>query len=418
MIDVRLTATNPEDSTLVPVPCNVRGELLTVAPVIESIPNDVEIQGDLTVTGLINGLSEGPPGPPGPEGPPGSIDLPPDPYEGSVLGWQDGQLAWIGGSVPLPKGVYGPFVYIAGNEQLNVPQDATGLVNGQQLFMSDSQGTPAAKTYTTDTIANVAQVVTPNYANVRNNNGDTGNVVGGNEFAALGSTGSASANNDGSRDISMNYNWSLINGGLVGTYRQGFQPQSNYQFRNFWYEINGGARTYFYEDDNHGGSGQTYYLEFTGTLTSLTVGGDKGGGNGWIASFTMKQPTLNGEPMIENMADTILTFPTSNNFDKFEVGDVVQDSYVITNIDEAGLSITTDGGNWGTDGGSGTPSNLETEWSGSGSVFVGLDQAIVLRANNERWVDDFYVTAPEQRVAARKLGLNAKRARHSATSKQ
>ena len=72
MIDVRLTATNPEDSTLVPVPCNARGELLTVAPKIEKIPNDVEIEGDLTVTGLINGSDGvGEPGPPGQEGPPG-----------------------------------------------------------------------------------------------------------------------------------------------------------------------------------------------------------------------------------------------------------------------------------------------------------------------------------------------------------
>jgi hypothetical protein len=78
MIDVRLTATNPEDSTLVPVPCNARGELLTVAPKIESIPNDVEIDGDLTVNGLINGrdpAEPGPPGPPGPDGPPGSLPL-------------------------------------------------------------------------------------------------------------------------------------------------------------------------------------------------------------------------------------------------------------------------------------------------------------------------------------------------------
>ena len=35
---------------------------------------------------------------------------------------------------------------------------------------------------------------------------------------------------------------------------------------------------------------------------------------------------INGEKLIANNdADTVLTFPTSNNFDKFEVGDVVQD---------------------------------------------------------------------------------------------
>jgi hypothetical protein len=109
MIDVRLTATNPEDSTLVPVPCNVRGELLTVAPVIESIPNDVEIQGDLTVTGLINGSigvgeqgPEGPEGPAGPPGPPGADMLPPNPENGDVLGYINDEIAWVSGVIPEP----------------------------------------------------------------------------------------------------------------------------------------------------------------------------------------------------------------------------------------------------------------------------------------------------------------------------
>lgn len=49
MTDVRLTATNPEDSTLVPVACNSRGELLIEEPVIEQIDNNVEINGGLTL---------------------------------------------------------------------------------------------------------------------------------------------------------------------------------------------------------------------------------------------------------------------------------------------------------------------------------------------------------------------------------
>jgi hypothetical protein len=115
MIDVRLTATNPEDSTLVPVPCNSRGELLTVAPKIEKIPNDVEIEGDLTVTGLINGSDgKGEPGPPGPpgepggEGPPGPKGDPgegiPLPYgpDGAYLQIVDGSPAWTDAPGPGP----------------------------------------------------------------------------------------------------------------------------------------------------------------------------------------------------------------------------------------------------------------------------------------------------------------------------
>lgn len=49
MTDVRLTATNPEDSSVVPVACNTRGELLVQEVTIESIPNDVTIDGVVTV---------------------------------------------------------------------------------------------------------------------------------------------------------------------------------------------------------------------------------------------------------------------------------------------------------------------------------------------------------------------------------
>ena len=95
MSDVRLTATNPDDSSVIPVACNARGELLTVAPVIEKIPNDVEIEGDLTVTGTINGDS-------------GGSGLPAPGPEGSILAIENGAPAWVGKSdlcaPPEPQG--------------------------------------------------------------------------------------------------------------------------------------------------------------------------------------------------------------------------------------------------------------------------------------------------------------------------
>jgi hypothetical protein len=54
MTDVRLTATNPEDSSVVPVACNSRGELLVTEPVIQQIDNDVTINGGLTVANVKN----------------------------------------------------------------------------------------------------------------------------------------------------------------------------------------------------------------------------------------------------------------------------------------------------------------------------------------------------------------------------
>lgn len=50
MTDVRLTATNPEDSTVVPVACNARGELLIEGPGEDFLPlSGGNLTGDLTL---------------------------------------------------------------------------------------------------------------------------------------------------------------------------------------------------------------------------------------------------------------------------------------------------------------------------------------------------------------------------------
>jgi hypothetical protein len=68
----------------------------------------VDDTGRLVAEGLQG--QEGPPGPPGEPGADGgSFPLPPDPYEGALLGWLNGALAWIGTPpVPIPPGLYGP----------------------------------------------------------------------------------------------------------------------------------------------------------------------------------------------------------------------------------------------------------------------------------------------------------------------
>ena len=64
MADVRLTATNPEDSSVVPVACDASGRLLLEEPQ----------------------LVEGPPGPPGPQGDPGVDGKDGDPFSGNFAG--------------------------------------------------------------------------------------------------------------------------------------------------------------------------------------------------------------------------------------------------------------------------------------------------------------------------------------------
>ena len=77
----------------------------------ETLPAQVDAFGRLVAEGLQGSEGpEGPPGPEGPEGPPGpSFELPPDPYEGALLGWLNNELAWVGTPpVPIPPDVFGP----------------------------------------------------------------------------------------------------------------------------------------------------------------------------------------------------------------------------------------------------------------------------------------------------------------------
>ena len=53
MSDVRLVATNPDDGTLVPVASNASGQLAVQSPTIEKVPNDLDVEGNLTVDGTV-----------------------------------------------------------------------------------------------------------------------------------------------------------------------------------------------------------------------------------------------------------------------------------------------------------------------------------------------------------------------------
>ena len=77
----------------------------------ETLPVQVDAFGRLVAEGLAgepgSDGAAGPPGPPGADG--GSFPLPPNPYEGALLGWLNNELTWVsGGAVPIPPGVFGP----------------------------------------------------------------------------------------------------------------------------------------------------------------------------------------------------------------------------------------------------------------------------------------------------------------------
>ena len=76
----------------------------------ETLPVQVDQYGRLVAEGLPGVKGEpGNQGPPGADG--GSFPLPPDPYEGALLVWLNGGLAWVSSPpVPIPEGVFGPIL--------------------------------------------------------------------------------------------------------------------------------------------------------------------------------------------------------------------------------------------------------------------------------------------------------------------
>ena len=102
----------------------------------ETLPVQVDATGRLVAEGLR--------GPEGPEGPPGVGQLPPDPYEGALLGWLNGELAWVGTPpIPLPENAFGPIIRQVDVGQLQIEGDIPpGVVNGVYLTQVDAQGEP------------------------------------------------------------------------------------------------------------------------------------------------------------------------------------------------------------------------------------------------------------------------------------
>ena len=105
----------------------------------ETLPVQVDATGRLVAEGL-----KGDTGDPGSQGPPGgSFPLPPDPYEGALLGWLDGELAWIGTPpVVLPEGMFGPILSYVEGQVVVEGKVLEGVENGVYLTQTDIEGNP------------------------------------------------------------------------------------------------------------------------------------------------------------------------------------------------------------------------------------------------------------------------------------
>ena len=368
----------------------------------ETLPVEVNEFGQLVAKGI-----QGPEGPPGA---PGIGQLPPDPFEGAILGWEDGALAWLGGSVPLPAGTYGPIVYIASEQRLEIPQDGSLLVNGQQLYMSSAQGDQVSAVISTDAISNVSGGTSLwNQSKLwRNGFSQSAQQTENTQLAFDGNITGNGAMTPGNGQTLI---WAEQV--PVTTQIRIFGDPANGEI-----DLTGGDITIRSTDyvPNPGTSTQvaTYLLiGAPGTLKSIIITSANPNGRSVITGIEVDglllvDSDISGAPI----SPTELLFPTTTRFDVFQVGDEVQPGVLITDIDDDAKKIQTNGGLWiGADGsGSDDPdaqSTVSRSMSGQGSVLVGSPEQIDLRADNGEWINGFYVTAPEQLIAARKVGVAA-----------
>lgn len=99
----------------------------------ETLPVQVDATGRLVAEGLDGPQGpEGPEGPQGPKGDPGEMDLPPNPQEGQVLGWENGALAWLNQSFFFEL----DYLLLGGGGQSFTGRDGTYAGGGAGGFIS------------------------------------------------------------------------------------------------------------------------------------------------------------------------------------------------------------------------------------------------------------------------------------------
>ena len=370
----------------------------------ETLPVLVDQFGNLLAKGI-----EGQQGPPGDPGTPGVGQLPPDPFEGAVLGWQDDQLQWLGGSAPIAPGTFGPFVYDRDGGFLTVPQ-TVDLANGVQLYMSDSSGNPVTNTGMTSKIRSVSgntlyftdstslqlykvgdEVQPQVYITEIDIENSVVVVSGGNWKGTDGSGNQGDDRYHPASDWENQTNINPIDANLL------FDPSSD-EYIQFGPELNKGGPWWC-------------HINLTTPIvctSNIKLYLNPGGQSKATALFG-----INDESPVysqENPAIGYLTIPApeSGIITKISLGR--QTSW----LDKTSLfmkRILVDDREMIT---SSIPETIgETRFykpqSGSGSVQTCIDKTIVLRADNKEWISGYYVTAPEQLIAARKVAAAAVR---------
>jgi len=341
----------------------------------ESLPVEVNELGQLVAQGLA--------GPPGPPGPPGVGQLPPDPFEGAILGWKDNALAWLGGSVPLPAGTYGPIV-LYGNGIITL-EESISLPYGTEIFLSDNEGNRYFFTPVTSPITRVDGFVLTLQNDKDLDKFRVGDVV------------------QSTPGWNQSEEWSsgLITNPPTGPWANAFDSDEDTQ--TFTYN-NSVSTLEFPVPVNWTSSIEVLALRYGGGLfingvdiTAQIPGFDDTkkwhrldnivGSSGALVSVGVSDVGSNYTALSLIKLDGALLVDAS-------IPD--PNEKVITAIDPSVPSITTDGAIY-------SPGQVVTGpvKSGTGSVQSTQENSIILRANNDEWCVGQYVTTPQQAIAAR-----------------
>ena len=341
----------------------------------DSLPVEVNEFGQLVAQGLQG--QEGPPGPPG------VGQLPPDPFEGAILGWKDNTLAWLGGSVPLPEGTYGPILeYEDGVLTLETPVDLPYLT---RINLTSENGSIIEFKWATSPIANVQdldeRIFLEQIQNFTNNPSPYNGYTLESQRIAYRSVLFDKFTNP--------EQWVTIS-----------QLLPDIKFPGYIYYSNsvGSGWELAQQITADGQKAVKTWLSdvFKGNLFGVGYQKADGGPDGTVVTTSLLSGALVNS----------LALSDSANISQFNVGDLVQSPDVtIVSADEDASVIVTTPGNWKGSDGSGSPDGDTRVFSpdvrGTGTVQSTTGNVIVLREDNTNWLPGDYVTVPEQEVAVR-----------------
>jgi hypothetical protein len=352
----------------------------------DSLPVEVNEFGQLIAQGLQG--QEGPPGPPG------VGELPPDPFEGAILGWKDNTLSWLGGVAPLPEGTYGPILSYE-NGVLTLEEDVS-LPYLASIYLSDVSGgvvvwsaLSAPISSVLDASFNKSQVWTNG---VSPSAGDFSFPPTGGFDGNIGSYSQTKGNN-----VTVEYTWDPVL--IADNITINPSPDTTC------------SCTVYFEDSSSQAYTTAEFQAIGGVIPAagkycigFRMAGQSSGGRTYLSDVKIDGLILVNTGLVPALPQLYkLNFISNLGLSDFSVGDEVQPGVAIASIDASPTSpsMTVEGGTWSVG-----EKVFGPDKSGLGTVQTTTGNAIILREDNREWKAGLYVTNSDQNLAIRYVYAN------------